>query len=170
MDPYSAEGELINIHDNFHQGRYQHVVDFDVSSLAPENALSARILQLRARLELGDVKAVLAETKGERDPALQAVGALAEQRAGNSDTAVMKITELAESAGDNATVQIVGGTVLQAAGKSEEALLLVSKHDSNRKTPLPLYASVYGFLILKSISENSRRSRSNRSDSSPAKP
>ncbi|CAK7273183.1 hypothetical protein SEPCBS57363_005525 [Sporothrix epigloea] len=131
MDPYSAEGELINIHDNFHQGRYQHVVDFDVSSLAPENALSARILQLRARLELGDVKAVLAETKGESDPSLQAVGALAEQRAGHGDTAVTTITKLAESSGDNATVQIVGGTVFQAAGKSEEALLLVSKHDSN---------------------------------------
>ncbi|CAK7273857.1 hypothetical protein SEPCBS119000_005872 [Sporothrix epigloea] len=131
MDPYSAEGELINIHDNFHQGQYQKVVDFDASSLSTENALFARIIQLRARLELGDAKAVLAEVKGETDPALQAVGALADQRAGRGDAAVTTITMLANSAANNATVQVVGGTVLQAAGKSEEALSLLSKHDSN---------------------------------------
>ncbi|CAK7234028.1 hypothetical protein SBRCBS47491_008812 [Sporothrix bragantina] len=131
MDPYSAEGELINIHNHFHQGQYQDVADYDISSLSPENALAARVLQLRARVELGEAKAVLADVKGESDPALQAVGALAEQRAGRTDAAVATITKLAESAGDNATVQIVGGTVLQAAGKSEEALALISKHDSN---------------------------------------
>jgi coatomer protein complex subunit epsilon len=26
MDPYSTEGELINIHSHFHQGQYQEVV------------------------------------------------------------------------------------------------------------------------------------------------
>ncbi|CAK7220450.1 hypothetical protein SCUCBS95973_004160 [Sporothrix curviconia] len=131
MDPYSAEGELINIHNHFHQGQYQDVADYDISSLSPENSLAARVLQLRARVELGEAKAVLADVKGESDPALQAVGALAEQRAGRTDAAVATITKLAESAGDNAAVQIVGATVLQAAGKSEEALALVSKHDSN---------------------------------------
>ncbi|CAK7218884.1 hypothetical protein SEUCBS140593_003705 [Sporothrix eucalyptigena] len=131
MDPYSAEGELINIHSHFHQGQYQDVVDYDTSSLSPENALAVRVLQLRARLELGETKAVLADVQGESDPALQAVGALAEQRAGRTDAAVAAITKLAESASDNATVQIVGGTVLQAAGKSDEALALLSKHDSN---------------------------------------
>ena len=63
MDPYSAEGELINIHNHFHQGQYQEVVDFDVSSLSPENALAARVLQLRARVALGQAEGVLAEVR-----------------------------------------------------------------------------------------------------------
>ncbi|KIH87998.1 hypothetical protein SPBR_07623 [Sporothrix brasiliensis 5110] len=131
MDPYSAEGELINIHNHFHQGQFQEVADYSTESLSPENELAARVLQLRARVELGEAKAVLADVKNASEPALQAVGALAEQRSGRSDGAVATITKLAETAGDDSTVQIVGGTVLQAAGKSEEALALLSQHDSN---------------------------------------
>ncbi|KAL1891501.1 hypothetical protein Sste5346_007592 [Sporothrix stenoceras] len=131
MDPYSAEGELINIHNHFHQGQFQDVADYPTDSLSPENLLAARVLQLRARVNLGEAKKVLADVKGASEPALQAVGALAEQRAGRSDAAVATITKLAETAGDDATVQIVGGTVFQAAGQSEEALALLSQHDSN---------------------------------------
>lgn len=132
MDPYSAEGELINIHNHFHQGQFQEVAEYSTASLSPENELAARVLQLRARIELGEAKAVLADVRSSSEPALQAIGALAEQRAGRSDAAVATITKLTETAGDDATVQIVGGTVLQAAGKSEEALALLSQHDSNR--------------------------------------
>ncbi|KJZ79552.1 hypothetical protein HIM_01021 [Hirsutella minnesotensis 3608] len=64
MDPYSAEGELINIHNHFHQGQFQQVVDFDTSSFSPDNELP-------------------------------------------------------------------GGIVLQAAGKSDEALALLSQHQSS---------------------------------------
>lgn len=133
MDPYSAEGELINIHNHFHQGQFLEVAEYSTASLSPENELAARVLQLRARVELGEAKTVLADVKGKSEPALQAIGALAEQRDGRSDAAVATITKLAETAGDDATVQIVGGTVLQAAGKSEEALALLSQHDSNRE-------------------------------------
>jgi coatomer protein complex subunit epsilon len=131
MDPYSAEGELINIHNHFHQGQYQEVVDFDVSALSPENALPARVLQLRARIALGQAEDVLADVQGETEPELQAVGALAEQALGNTEKAVQAVEALAQSAGDNATVQVVGGTVLQAAGKSEEALALLGRHQGN---------------------------------------
>ncbi|KAK4122384.1 hypothetical protein N657DRAFT_501813 [Parathielavia appendiculata] len=132
MDPYSAEGELINIHNHFHQGQYQEVVDFDVSALSPENALPARVLQLRARVALGQAEDVLADVQGAPEPELQAVGALAEQALGNAEKAVETVETLAQgSAADNATVQIVGGTVLQAAGKSEEALALLGRHQGN---------------------------------------
>lgn len=131
MDPYSAEGELINIHNHFHQGQYQEVVDFDVSALSPENALPARVLQLRARIALGQAEEVLDEVKGETEPELEAVGALAEQALGNNEAAVKTIEKLAETAADNVTVQVVGGTVLQAAGKSEEALALLSQHQGS---------------------------------------
>ena len=94
MDPYSAEGELINIHNHFHQGQYQEVVDFDTSSLSPENALPARLLQLRARIALGQAEDVLAEVQGEDDPGLAAVGALAEATLGKTDSAVKKATDL----------------------------------------------------------------------------
>lgn len=131
MDPFSAEGELINIHNHFHQGQYQQVVDFDTSALSPENTLPARVLQLRARIALGQADDVLADVQGESEPELEAVGALASQAAGDNDAAVKTAEELAQSAADNATVQVLAGTVLQAAGKSEEALALLSQHQGN---------------------------------------
>ncbi|KAL5093182.1 hypothetical protein Trisim1_011967 [Trichoderma cf. simile WF8] len=131
MDPYSAEGELINIHTHFYQSQYQEVIDFDTSSFSPENALPARVLQLRARLVLGQAEDVLADVQGEAVPDLEAVGALAEYNLGKTDSALKTIEKLAASAADNVTVQIIGGTVLQAAGKSEEALALLSQHQGS---------------------------------------
>jgi coatomer protein complex subunit epsilon len=133
MDPYSAEGELINIHNHFHQGQYQEVVDFDTSSLSPENALPARVLQLRARVALGQADEVLAEVKGAAEPELKAVAALAAYRLGKTDDAVKEAEALAQSSGDNATVQVLASTVLQGAGKSEEALALLAQHQGSRK-------------------------------------
>ncbi len=133
MDPYSAEGELINIHNHFHQGQYQEVVDFDTSSFSPDNELPTRLLVLRARIALGQAQAVLADVKGASEPELQAVGALAEQALGKTDAAVSAVEKLAASHADNVAVQIIGGTVLQAAGKSEEALALLSQHQGSRK-------------------------------------
>ncbi|XWW93477.1 hypothetical protein V2A60_001410 [Cordyceps javanica] len=131
MDPYSAEGELINIHNHFHQGQYQEVVDFDTSSFSPENELPARLLVLRSRIALGQAQEVLADVKGASEPELQAVAALAQQTLGKTDAAVSAVEKLAASHADNIAVQIVGGTVLQAAGKSEEALALLSQHQGS---------------------------------------
>ncbi|EMT63430.1 coatomer epsilon subunit-domain-containing protein [Fusarium oxysporum II5] len=131
MDPYSTEGELINIHNHFHQGQYQEVIDFDTSSFSPDNALPARILVLRARLALGQAEDVLDDVKGDSQPELQALGALAEFKLGKADSAVQTIEKLASSAADNTTVQVIGGTVLQAAGKSEEALALLTQHQGS---------------------------------------
>ncbi|KAK6216723.1 coatomer epsilon subunit [Colletotrichum tabaci] len=131
MDPYSAEGELINIHNHFHQGQYQEVIDYDTSALSPENELPARVLVLRARIALGQTEDVLADVQGEKEPELVAIGALAESALGKTDSAVKTIEKLAASEGENTTVQIVGGTVLQAAGKSEEALALLSQHQGS---------------------------------------
>lgn len=134
MDPYSAEGELINIHNAFHQGQYEEVVDYDTSSLSPENQLPARILQLRARVALGQADDVIKEISGETDTEYTAVGALAEFARGNKEEAVKTVQELAESeeARDNGVVQVLGGTVLAAAGNGEEALQLLARHQGNR--------------------------------------
>ncbi|KFA79386.1 hypothetical protein S40288_06076 [Stachybotrys chartarum IBT 40288] len=131
MDPYSAEGELINIHNHFHQGQFQEVVDFDTSSFSPENALPARVLVLRARIALGQAEDVLAEVKEQSEPELESLGALAECSLGRIDSAVKTVEKLASSAADNTTVQIIGGIVLQNAGKSEEALALLSQHQGS---------------------------------------
>ncbi len=133
MDPYSAEGELINIHNYFHQGQFQEVVDFDTSSFSSENALPAKVLVLRSQIALGQADDVVAEVKGETEPELQAIGALAEQALGKTDSAVATIEKLAEASPDNVTVQIVGGIVLHAAGKSEEAIALLSQHQGSCK-------------------------------------
>lgn len=130
MDPYSAEGELINLHNHFHQGQLQEAADYDVSALSPENALPARVLQLRARIALGQAEDVLADVEGEEadKPELAAVGALARFSLGQTDAAVAAVEKLAAEAANNAVVQVVGGTVLQAAGKTEEAVALLSQH------------------------------------------
>ena len=148
MDPYSTEGELINIHNYFHQGQYQEVVDFDTSSFSPDNALPARVLVLRARLALGQAEDVLAEVKGESEPELQALCALAESNLGKTDSAVETIEKLTSSAADNTTVQVVGGTVLQAAGKSEEALALLTQHQGSR---MNTYSSIMPVAMLTAI-------------------
>lgn len=132
MDPYSAEGELINIHNHFHQGQYQEVLDFDTSSFSAENALPARVLAHRARIALGQTEDVLADVQDEDEPELKAVAVLAQYASGSeTDAAVKAAQELASAAGDNATVQILAGTVLQAAGNSEEALALLSQHSGS---------------------------------------
>ena len=54
--------------------------------------------------------------------------ALAQHTAGDADGALKAAQDLAENYPDNANVQVLGGTVLQAQGRSEEAVGLLSKH------------------------------------------
>jgi coatomer protein complex subunit epsilon len=131
MDPFSAEGELLNLHNYFHQGQFQQAVDFDTAGLSAENKLPARVLSLRAQIALGHAEDVIADVEGEKDVELVAVGALAESAAGNESKAVKIAEKLASESADNGTVQVLAGTVLQAAGKSEEALALLSQHQGN---------------------------------------
>lgn len=77
---------------------------------------------------------MLADIEGEDAPELLAVGALAEFASGNQEKALEAAEKLAEDAKDNGTVQVLAGTVLQAAGKSEEALALLSQHQGNCKS------------------------------------
>lgn len=132
MDPFSAEGELLNIHNAFHQGQYQSVFDFDTSSLSSENKIPARVLQLRGQIAAGQAKEVLASIGKEGNaPDFAAVKALAHYASGSTSNAVSEIEKLVEADSENATVQVLGGTVLQAAGKTEEALSLLSKHQGS---------------------------------------
>ncbi|TVY26644.1 Coatomer subunit epsilon-2 [Lachnellula hyalina] len=131
MDPFSAEGELLNLHNYFHQGQYQEVIDFDTAGLSPENALPARVLSLRAQIALGQAEDVIADVEGESEPDLAAVCALAELAAGNESKALKIAEKLAQESADNSTVQVLAGTVLQAGGNSEEALALLSQHQGN---------------------------------------
>lgn len=57
--------------------------------------------------------------------------ALALHAAGKTDAAVELADTLAENYPDNATVQVLAGTVLQAGGKSEVALSLLGKHQGD---------------------------------------
>ena len=124
--------ELLNIHNAFHQGQYQNVVDFDISSLSESNKLPARVLQLRAQIAQGRAKDVLSNIgKEAQNPDIKAIQALAQQVSGDKGAAVSAIKQLAESGGENATVQLVGGIVLQHAGKSDEALALLAKHQGS---------------------------------------
>jgi len=131
MDPFSAEGELLNLRNHFDQGQWQEAVDFDTAGLSALNKLPARVISLRARINLGQAEEVIADVQGEQEVELVAVGALAEFAAGNESKALKTAEKLVSESADNSTVQVLAGTVLQAAGKSEEALALLSQHQGN---------------------------------------
>ena len=108
------------------------MIDFDTSSLSPENKIPARILQLRSQIAVGQAKEVLARIGKEgKAPDFTAVKAFAQYSSGSTSNAVAEIEKLAEVESENTTVQILGGSVLQAAGKTEEALSLLSKHQGS---------------------------------------
>ena len=124
--------ELLNVHNAFHQGQYQTVIDFDTSSLSAENSIPASVFQLRAQIANGQAELVLANVEKQNSaPDFIAVKAFAQHTLGDSAAATRTINKLVELASDNATVQILGGTVLQATGKTEEALALLSKHQGS---------------------------------------
>ena len=124
--------ELMTIHNDFHHGQYQKVLDFDASSVSAEAALPARVLRLRAQIAMGQIEEVLADIEGEEEEHdLAAVKSLAQYTSGKTDEAVQGAEILGEVSGENSTVQILAGTVLQAAGKTEEALALLSKHQGS---------------------------------------
>ncbi|KAL8841522.1 MAG: hypothetical protein Q9170_000905 [Blastenia crenularia] len=131
MDPFSAEGELLTVHNAFHQGQYQTVLDFNTSSLSQSNVIPARILKLRAQIAVGDAQGALSTIKKDSGPDFAAVKAFIQYSLGDTSSATKQIEQLVESSSENATVQILGGIVLQAENRTEEALSLLSKHQGN---------------------------------------
>ncbi|KAL8899788.1 MAG: hypothetical protein Q9207_006019 [Kuettlingeria erythrocarpa] len=131
MDPFSAEGELLTVHNAFHQGQYQAVLDFDTSSLSESNVIPAQILKLRAQIANGDAEGAISNIKEKSVPDFAAVEALARYSLGDTSAATKQFEQLVESSSENATVQILGGIVLQADGRTEDALSLLGKHQGN---------------------------------------
>lgn len=108
------------------------MIDFDTSSLSAENKTPARILQIRAQIELGQSPEVLQSLSSESNsPDFAVAKAFAQYSAGQSAQALKAVEQLSETESENATVQILGGIVLQAAERTEEALSLLSKHQGS---------------------------------------
>ncbi len=108
------------------------MIDFDISSLSAENVTPARVLQLRAQIAAGQAEQVVASAQKENDaPDFAAVKAFAMHVIGDTAEGWQEMEELLQSAPGNATVQVLGGTLLQAAGKSDEALAVLSKHQGS---------------------------------------
>ncbi|KAM3418702.1 Coatomer subunit epsilon [Cercospora zeina] len=135
MDPFGAEGELVNIHTAFVQGQYTSVLnDYDASNFSAENSLPIQILQFRAQCALGqyvEVKKSISDKDAKQKPDLAAVRIYASYLEKPTDAVVTEAESLAESASDNLTVQLLAGTVLARAGKQDQALQLLSKHQGS---------------------------------------
>ncbi|KAL8708640.1 MAG: hypothetical protein Q9220_006465 [cf. Caloplaca sp. 1 TL-2023] len=123
--------ELLTLHNAFHQGQYQTVLDFDTSSLSQSNIITARVLKLRAQIISGDSQGAISSIRSETGPDFTAVKAFAQYYNGDVSGAAKQIDSLVESSSENATVQVLGGIVLQGVGRTEEALSLLSKHQGN---------------------------------------
>jgi coatomer subunit epsilon len=130
MDPFSGEGELLNITTAFHNHAYQTVLEFDTSALSASNKSAAQILKYRAQIALGQTSSVISSLKNAKDPASKSIVALAQHASGDFkglDTA----TSLAESEAEDATVQICAGAVLASAGEYATAIDLLQKHQGS---------------------------------------
>lgn len=125
--------ELVNIHTAFHQGQYQSVLDFDISSLSPSNSLPAKILRYRAQIALGQADAVLSELRKDDGSADMAAVKVLAQFTKNPEAAQAKAKaiELSQSQAENLTVQLLCGTVLANVGMKEEAVALLTRHQGS---------------------------------------
>lgn len=134
MDPFSAEGELVNIHTAFIQGQYPLVLsDYTPTDFSESNRLPVRVLQDRAKCALGqndEVISSISDSEAKSTPDLAAVRIYASYLSGN-DAASTEAESLAEAAGENLTVQLLCGTILARAGKPEQALSLLQKHQGS---------------------------------------
>lgn len=137
MDPFSADSELINIHTTFTQSQHSTVLsDYDPTTFSPPNKLPARLLQLRSQCALGQTTTVLSSVtpaEAQSNPSLAAMRAYASHLASPSDPApIATAQELAEAHGaDNADVQLLAGAVLARAGKCDDAVKLLGKHQGS---------------------------------------
>ncbi|KAK5745717.1 hypothetical protein LTR17_001218 [Elasticomyces elasticus] len=132
MDPFSPEGELLNIHTAFVQGQYEAVLsDYNFSTYSQSNHLPVQVLQYRARCALGqydEVIGAISDSDARSKPDLAAVRTYASYLSTQSSGAVQEAERLAEQEGDNLSVQLLCGTILARADKAEQAAQLLSRH------------------------------------------
>ncbi|KAJ9608978.1 hypothetical protein H2200_006749 [Cladophialophora chaetospira] len=131
MDPFSGEGELLNITTAFYSHAYASVLSFDTTALSADNKRAAQILKYRAQIALGQSSTVISSLKQSQDAASRSIVALAQNAAGNTESALETATELAESDAEDAVVQICAGTVLAANASYPTAIELLSKHQGS---------------------------------------
>jgi coatomer subunit epsilon len=135
MDPFSSDGELVNIHTAFIQSQYSTVIsDFTPDSFSPSNHLAVQVLQYRSQCALGqydDVISSISDSDAKSTADLAAVRVYASYLQKGSEDAVAEAERLSESQGDNLTVQLLCGTVLARAGREEKAVQLLSRHQGS---------------------------------------
>lgn len=135
MDPFSSDGELVNIHTAFVQAQYQQVLaDFDISTFSQPNHQTVQILQYRAQCALGQYDEVIgniSDSDAKDTPDLAAVRTYASYLRQPSDLAVEEAERLAEDDGDNLTVQLLCGIILARGEKQDAAVSLLSKHQGS---------------------------------------
>jgi len=82
---------------------------------------------------LGQSSVVVAEMQdaGTTGAGFEAVTAYAEYRLGNKKKALEDMMELIQADSDDNTVQVLGATLLQQEGRTDEAFELLLNHENN---------------------------------------
>jgi len=105
--------------------------------LSAENSIPSRVYKIRSQIATGQAAKVAAELEGEDSPDLAVLKAFSEYSQGNTEDAIQTVESLVGLSSDNATVQIIGATILHLEGRSEEALTLLSKHQGSLEAHVP---------------------------------
>lgn len=123
--------DLYQIRSYFYTGDFESVVKEPIDNVTRSD--EAQLYKYRARIELGDAATVASEMSevGSTGAGFESVKAYAEYRSGSKQKAVEDMMELIEADSEDNTVQVVGAAVLYSEGRVEEALDLLSKHESN---------------------------------------
>lgn len=125
MDPFSGEGELLNISTAFYTHAYQTVLDFNTSALSSTNKPLAQTLKYRAQIALGQSREVASALSKSKDATSRSLVALAK----NDISAASSLADSNDS--EDPTVQICAGTVLARNGEYAKAVELLSKHQGS---------------------------------------
>ncbi|CCU76473.1 unnamed protein product [Blumeria hordei] len=128
MDPFSADNELANLQNTFHQGQFKEVLDYQISDLSPEHKSQAKVLALRAQIALGNVDEVWEKVKDETEPDLVALRAFIQVMKGDEAEAVTTIQDLGRVEGP---ALVLAALVMHRAGKSDAALDILGAHQGD---------------------------------------
>lgn len=123
---------LFSTRNLFYQGNYKQVVEDNApANLSVEEELQHSVYVARSLIVLGQAADVAMQYVEAPEPELGIVGCLAAVVNGQDDAVERAEAVIAQYGTVNEVVQVVGATILELAGRRDEALKLLAHHEGS---------------------------------------